>query len=123
MGKKVSSYIYYNSSIYPDYTATISYLYEVNNAIIPNMQNHPHVIILNQKINANTKSPILLSRLVPQHKFICNANATIIDLESQNNRKKDGALINIYENVSVLLMMHALLNQDALFIYFKLFMR
>ena len=123
MGKKVSSYIYYNSSIYPDYTATISYLYEVNNAIIPNMQNLPHVIILNQKINANTKSPILLSKLVPQHKFICNANATIIDLESQNNRKKYGVLINIYENVSVLWMMHALFNQVALFIYFKLFMR
>ena len=123
MGKKVSSYIYYNSSIYPDYTATISYLYEVNNAIIPNMQNLPHVIILNQKINANTKSPILLSKLVPQHKFIYNANATIIDLESQNNRKKYGVLVNIYENVSVLWMMHALFNQVALFIYFKLFMR
>lgn len=87
------------------------------------MQNLPHVIILNQKINANTKSPILLSKLVPQHKFICNANATIIDLESQNNRKKYGVLINIYENVPVLLMMHALFNQVALFIYFKLFMR
>ena len=48
--------------------------------IIPNMQNHPHLIILNQKINTNTKSPILLTQLVLQYQFNCNANATIIIL-------------------------------------------
>ena len=48
--------------------------------IIPNMQNHPHLIILNQKIDTNTKLPILLTQLVLQHQFNCNANATIIIL-------------------------------------------
>ena len=32
--------------------------------IIPGMKNHPHLIILNQKINTNTKSPMLLTQLV-----------------------------------------------------------
>ena len=32
-------------------------------AIIPSMKNHPHVIILNRKINSNTKSPMLLTQL------------------------------------------------------------
>ena len=32
--------------------------------IIPSMQNHPHFIILNQKINSNTKLPTLLTQLV-----------------------------------------------------------
>ena len=31
--------------------------------IIPSMKNHPQLIILNQKINSNTKSPMLLTQL------------------------------------------------------------
>ena len=33
-------------------------------AIIPSMQNHPHLRILNQKINTNNKSPMLLTQVV-----------------------------------------------------------
>ena len=33
-------------------------------AIIPSMKNHPQLIILNQKMNANTKSPMLLTQIV-----------------------------------------------------------
>ena len=32
-------------------------------AKIPSMQNHPHLTIMNQKINSNTKSTILLTQL------------------------------------------------------------
>ena len=32
-------------------------------AIIPSMKNHPQLITLNQKINSNTKSPMLLTQL------------------------------------------------------------
>ena len=32
--------------------------------IIPSMKNHPQLIILNPKINSNTRSPMLLTQLV-----------------------------------------------------------
>ena len=32
--------------------------------IIPSMQNYPHLIILNEKINANNKLPMLPTQLV-----------------------------------------------------------
>ena len=73
----------------PMYTTVVAYIASTQKAfliymkllaIIPNMQNHPHLIILNQKINANTKSPILLTQLALQHQFNCNTNATIIIL-------------------------------------------
>ena len=33
-------------------------------AIISSVQNHPHFIILNQKINSNNKLPMLLTQIV-----------------------------------------------------------
>ena len=33
-------------------------------AIVPGMQNHQHLTILNQKNNTHTKSPMLLTQLV-----------------------------------------------------------
>ena len=33
-------------------------------AVVPSMKNHPHFIILNQKINTNTKSPMLVTQLI-----------------------------------------------------------
>ena len=57
----------------PTYTTVVAYLTTIAQpfpifrkllAIIPSMKNHPHLIILNQKINTNTKSPMLLTQLV-----------------------------------------------------------
>ena len=33
-------------------------------AMIPSLKNHPHLIILNQETNTNTKPPMLLTQLV-----------------------------------------------------------
>ena len=54
--KKVGFYVNYSCSIFHDNSSIICYLYEVtcNN---PSMKNNPHLIISNQKINTNTKSP------------------------------------------------------------------
>ena len=38
-------------------------------AIIPSIQNHPHLRILNLKISTNTKSPMLLTQLVLQYQI------------------------------------------------------
>ena len=45
-------------------------------AIIPSMKNHPQLIILNQKINSNTKSLMLLTQLVLQYQINCNPDAS-----------------------------------------------
>ena len=44
--------------------------------IIPSMKNHPDLIILNQKINSNTKSRMLLTQLVLQYQINCNTDAS-----------------------------------------------
>ena len=75
------------------------------------MQNHQHLIILNQKINTNTKSHILVTQIN------YNTNATIVNLSHKKNHKNTCvALIDNYEKVSFVLVMHALLNQAAFFI-------
>ena len=54
-------------------------------AIIPSMKNHPHLIILNQKINTNTKSPMLLTQLGLLYQINCNTNATIVILSHKKS--------------------------------------
>ena len=58
---------------FPTYTAVVAHLTTIAQpfpifrkllATIPSMNNHPHLIILNQKINTDTKSPMLLTQLV-----------------------------------------------------------
>ena len=65
------------------------------------MKNQPHLIILKQKNNANTKSPMILTQLVLHTK----SNLTLTQMESQKNRKNAyGALIGNYEKLFVLVM-------------------
>ena len=58
---------------FPTYTAVVAHLTTIAQpfpifrkllATIPSMNNHPRLIILNQKINTDTKSPMLLTQLV-----------------------------------------------------------
>ena len=56
-------------------------------AMIASMQNHPHLIILNQKISTNTKALILLTQLVLQYQINCNTKATIIILSHKKTVK------------------------------------
>ena len=88
------------------------------------MQNHLHLIILNQEINTNTKS------LIQNHYYITNSTSTVLPKRNYNNRKsqKDrnstyDTLVDNYEKLSFVLVMYALLNQVAFFISSKLFMR
>ena len=57
----------------PKYTTVVAYfltiaqpfpIFRMLLAIIPSIQNHPPLIILNRKINTNAKSPMLLTKLV-----------------------------------------------------------
>ena len=70
IGEKGSSYVCYSCSIFHGYSSTIFY------AIVPSMKNHPQLIILNQKINSNTKSPMLLTQLVLLYQINCNTDAS-----------------------------------------------
>ena len=76
------------------YTAVVVYLTTIAQqfpnfrkllAIIPSMKNHPHLIILNQKTNTNTKSPMLLTQLVLLYQINHNTNATIVILSPKNS--------------------------------------
>ena len=49
---------------------------------------HPYVIILNQKINTNTKSPMLLTQLVLQYQIKCHTNAAIVILSHRKTVKR-----------------------------------
>ena len=70
---KIISFTLKQSGWVPSYTkvvvcfSTIAQQFPIYNkflAIILSMQNHPHLIILNQKINTNTKLPMSLTQLV-----------------------------------------------------------
>ena len=93
-------------------------------AIIPNIQNHPHVRILDLKINTNTKSPVLLTQLVLQCQTNCNTNTIIVILSHKKNREITyRALFGNYWKVFFVLGMYVLLNQVAFFIASKSLMR
>ena len=47
----------------PTHTTVVARLTTITQPI-PSMKNHPHLIILSQKINTNTKSPMLLTQLI-----------------------------------------------------------
>ena len=76
------------------------------------MQNHPVLIIPNQKINTNTKSSMLLTQPVLYYQINCNNNTTIAILSHKKNCKNTyGALTDNYEKVSsVLVIMYCSIN-------------
>ena len=63
---------------------------------------------------------MLLTQLVLLYQINGHINATVAILRHKKNRKNTyGALIDNYEKVSFVLVMHVLLNQFALFISYK----
>ena len=65
IAEKVGSYVYYATVV--AYLTTITQPFSIFRkllAIIPSMKNLPHLIIPNQKINTNAKSPMLLIQVV-----------------------------------------------------------
>ena len=81
-------------------------------AIIPSIQNHPHLRILTQKMNTNTKSPMLLTQLVLWYQINCNTNAVIVILSHKKIVKSHMVL---WLATILVLGMYVLLNQVAFF--------
>ena len=59
-------------------------------AIISGMNNHPYLMILNQKIITNTKSSMLLTLM--QYQINCKTNATVVILSHKKIVKPDMGL-------------------------------
>ena len=70
----------------PTYTIVVAYFttttqpFLISRKLLAITHNHPHVIILNQKVNTNAKSPMLLTQLMLQYEIKCNTNATRVIL-------------------------------------------
>ena len=81
------------------------------------MKNHPHLIVLNQKVNTDTKSPTnSTSAVIPNQLYHLRNNS---NPDPQKPVKTYVALIDNYEKVSFVSVMYVLPNPVAFFISFE----